>query len=77
MKSSSVCASITLQFKQTMTMTRQAFRGSLIVFNGHEDTPMKNAKLNLEVLNPATGQKATSHEFQINAALTVFLANWI
>ena len=67
MKSSSVCASITLQFKQTMTMTRQAFRGSLIVFNGHEDTPMKNAKLNLEVLNPATGQKATSHEFQINA----------
>ena len=28
--SNSVCASITLQFKQTVTMTRQAFRGTLM-----------------------------------------------
>lgn len=62
----SVCASITLQFKQTMTMTRQAFRGSLIVFNGHESLPMENVKLNLEVTNKNTGELATAHEFQIN-----------
>lgn len=67
MTSSSVCASITLQFKQTMTMTRQAFRGTLIVFNGHETTAMQDVKLNLEVTNKLTGQVATSHEFQINA----------
>lgn len=67
MTSSSVCASITLQFKQTMTMTRQAFRGSLIVFNGHESLPMENVRLNLEVTNTATGELATAHEFQINA----------
>ena len=66
MSSSSVCASITLQFKQTMTMTRQAFRGSLIVYNGNEETPMSNVNLHLTVSNNATGQAATSHEFQIN-----------
>lgn len=66
MKSSSICASITLQFKQTMTMTRQAFQGSLIVFNGHESIPMENLSLNLKVTNPQTGKVATSHEFQIN-----------
>ena len=65
--SNSVCASITLQFKQTMTMTRQAFRGSLIVFNGHESLPMENVRLNLEVSNKSTGELATAHEFQINA----------
>ena len=67
MVSSSVCASITLQFKQTMTMTRQAFRGTLVVFNGHESTPMSNIKLSLKVFNSKNGQVATSHEFQINA----------
>ena len=66
MAESSVCATITLQFKQTMTMTRQAFRGSLIVFNGHESIPMRDVKLSLEVTNKQTGQVATSHEFQIN-----------
>lgn len=63
--SSSVCASITLQFSQTMTMTRQAFRGTLTVFNGHETTAMKDVKLNLEVRDEE-GNLATTHEFQIN-----------
>lgn len=63
--SSSVCASITLQLSQTMTMTRQAFRGTLTVFNGHETTAMEDVKLNLEV-GDEDGNLATSHEFQIN-----------
>ena len=66
MAESSVCATITLQFKQTMTMTRQAFRGKLIVFNGHESIPMKDVKLSLQVTDE-NGFVATSHEFQINA----------
>ena len=64
--SSSVCASITLQFSQTMTMTRQAFRGTLTVFNGHETTAMEDVKLSLEVRDEY-GALATAHEFQINA----------
>lgn len=64
--SNSVCASITLQFEQSMVMTRQAFRGTLSVFNGHTSLPMTDVKLNLEVRDE-NGNLATSHEFQINA----------
>ncbi|MCM1312309.1 MAG: hypothetical protein NC252_05345 [Roseburia sp.] len=63
--SSSVCASITLQFSQSMVMTRQAFRGTLTVFNGHDTDAMKDVKLNLTVKNQE-GNMVTSHEFQIN-----------
>lgn len=62
---SSVCASITLQFSQQMVMTRQAFRGTLTVFNGNETTAMTDVKLTLEVKD-GDGNLATSHEFQIN-----------
>ena len=65
-KNNSVCATITLHFAQTMTMTRQAFRGTLTVFNGHDTTPMQDVKLNLEVRDE-DGNLATSHEFQISA----------
>lgn len=61
----SVCSSITLQFSQTMTMTRQAFRGTLTVFNGHESLPMENVKLTMDVRDEY-GTMATPHEFQIN-----------
>ena len=61
---SSVCASIKLQINQTMTMTRQAFLGTLTVFNGHESEPMTDIKLDLKVTN-TDGDVATSHEFQI------------
>lgn len=64
--SSSVCASITLQFSQQMVMTRQAFRGTLSVFNGNDNTAMQDVKLNL-VVKDEGGNVATSHEFQINA----------
>ncbi len=63
--SSSVCASISLQFSQEMTMTRQAFEGTLTVFNGNETTAMQNVKLNLTVKD-SLGNEATSREFQIN-----------
>ena len=66
MKSSSVCASITLKLSQYMAMTRQAFRGTLSVFNGHDTDAMENVRLNLEVKNMNTGEIATSHQFQIN-----------
>lgn len=66
-KNSAVCATISLQLDQTMTLTRQAFRGTLTVYNGNEDTPMQDVKLNLKVTNMSTGEVSTSHEFQINA----------
>jgi uncharacterized membrane protein len=61
----SVCATITLKFSQTMTMTRQAFRGTLTVFNGHESIPMQDVELDL-VVKDEDGTIATSFEFQIN-----------
>lgn len=63
--SGSVCATITLKFSQTMTMTRQAFRGTLTVFNGNETTPMKDVKLDL-VIQDSEGNVADSHLFQVN-----------
>ena len=63
----SVCASVSVKFTQTMVMTRQAFRGTMTVFNGNEETAMQDVKLSLTVTNTATGEVATSHEFQINA----------
>ncbi len=60
-----VCATIQLQLSQTMTMTRQAFRGTLTVGNGSQDLPMENMVLNLKVTDP-NGKVATAHEFQIN-----------
>lgn len=65
-QSNSVCSSISLQLSQTMAMTRQAFRGTLTVFNGNEEKPMKDVKLTLDVRGK-DGNIATSHEFQINA----------
>jgi hypothetical protein len=75
LKSSSVCASITLKFAQSMTMTRQAFRGTLTVFNGNKTTEMKDVKLNLEIRDKA-GNLATAKEFQVNAeSLDEFTGN--
>lgn len=59
----SVCASITLQLSQSMVMTRQAFRGTLTVYNGNETKSMTEAKLNLEVTDNL-GNVATAHEMQ-------------
>ena len=70
--SSSVCASISLQFSQKIILTRQGFRGTLTVFNGNETTAMSDIKLEL-IVKDENGNIATSHEFQINpATLTGF-----
>ena len=63
---SSVCSTVKLEIKQTMAMTRQAFRGTLTVTNNDETDAMENIRLTLNVSNLTTGQVATSHEFQIN-----------
>jgi len=44
-----VCATVTVQFSQTLTMTREAFEGTLTIFNGHESDAMENILLDLEV----------------------------
>lgn len=62
---SSVCSSISLQFSQKMVMTRQAFRGTLTVYNGNETTAMSDVKLEL-VVKDESGNISTAHEFQIN-----------
>ncbi len=59
----SVCSSVTFQFSQNMVMTREAFRGTLKVSNGHESLPIENFKLYLTVADE-DGKIATSHEFQ-------------
>lgn len=64
-QSKSVCSTITLKFEQQMVMTRQAFRGTLKVFNANETTEMSDVKLTLTVTDEE-GNAATSHEFQIN-----------
>lgn len=63
--SSSVCSSVTLQFTQKMVMTRQAFRGTLTVFNGNEQEAMKDAKLTLTVTDEK-GNIAMNDKFQVN-----------
>ena len=62
----SVCSTISLQISQTMTMTRQAFRGTLTVTNGNQSTAMTDVKLFLSVTNNKTGEMATSREFEIH-----------
>lgn len=64
--SNSVCASVTLDIKQVMSMTRPAYRGTLTVFNGHDDTAMTDVRLDL-IVKDEEGNVATAHEFQINA----------
>ncbi len=48
---SSVCASITIKISQKLTMTREAFEGTLTIENGNTQTAMTKIKLNLEVKN--------------------------
>lgn len=73
--SPSICSTVTLSFKQRNVMTRQAFRGTLSMNNGHETVAMQDVKLNLEVRD-MNGNVATSHEFQIDTeTLDGFVGN--
>nr|MCR4737768.1 choice-of-anchor J domain-containing protein [Bacteroidales bacterium] len=64
MSSSSVCASVTVQFSQKMTMTREAFEGTLTINNGHESQPMQDIDVNF-VIKDENGVDCTNL-FQIN-----------
>ena len=46
---SSVCASVTINITQKVVMTREAFEGTLTIFNGHSTDEMLDIKLNLEI----------------------------
>ena len=65
-KGSSTCATISLQIDQTMTMTRQAFRGTLTMTNGNKELPITDVKLKLNVTNMQTGLVATAKEFEMH-----------
>ncbi|MDP3180369.1 MAG: carboxypeptidase-like regulatory domain-containing protein, partial [Bacteroidota bacterium] len=45
----SVCASVTINITQKVVMTREAFEGTLTIYNGNKTTAMKEIKLNLEI----------------------------
>ena len=47
--SESVCAKVSVQFSQTMTMTREAFEGTFSVHNGNETNSMEGIGLNFVV----------------------------
>ena len=64
MNSSSVCASVTVQFSQKMTMTREAFEGTLTINNGHESQPMQDIDVDF-VIRDEDGVDCTNL-FQIN-----------
>jgi len=61
---SAVCAHVTLQFNQKMTMTREAFNGTLQIFNGHESIPMQDIMVDFRIKDPQ-GNDCTNL-FQIN-----------
>ncbi len=48
-KSSSVCASVSIKISQTVVMTREAFEGTLTIFNGNETGSMQNIQMNIEI----------------------------
>jgi len=45
----SVCSSVTIKISQKLVMTREAFEGTLTIYNGNKTTAMKEVKLNLEI----------------------------
>ena len=61
-----VCATVKLQIKQKMALTRQAFRGTLTIQNGSENTDMQDIKLRLKVVNSNNQQMATAKEFEMH-----------
>ena len=61
---SSVCATVTVKFSQKITMTREAFEGTLTMNNGSDSNTIKDINLDLLIRDEA-GNDMT-HLFQIN-----------
>lgn len=62
---SNVCSKVRFEINQSMTMTREAVRGTLTVENGSSDTPMRDVRLNLVVTDP-DGNIATPRIMEIH-----------
>ena len=62
--SSSLCATVTVQFSQKMTMTREAFEGTLTINNGNESNPIQDIDVDF-VIRDENGVDCTNL-FQIN-----------
>ena len=60
----SVCAKVTVQFSQKASMTREAFKGTLQIFNGHESIPMEDVFVDFRIKD-TLGNDCTNL-FQIN-----------
>lgn len=60
----SVCASVTVKFSQKITMTREAFEGTLTLNNGSDANTIKD--LNLDLLIRDEAGNDMTHLFQIN-----------
>jgi len=54
-----VCATLKLEFKQDIRLTREAFEGTLEVFNGHESKAIRDFRMNLTVTD-TEGNLATT-----------------
>jgi hypothetical protein len=63
-QASSVCASVTVKFSQKITMTREAFEGTLTLNNGSDTSTIKD--LNLDLLIRDEAGNDMTHLFQIN-----------
>lgn len=48
-QSNAVCASVKVQFSQQLTMTREAFEGTLEITNGHPTESMKQLSVNIQI----------------------------
>ncbi len=63
-ESSAPCASVTVQLNQTLTMTREAFTGTLGIFNGHPTDAMDS--LSVDILITDADGVLSNGLFQIN-----------
>lgn len=61
----SVCATVTVKFSQSMTMTREAFNGTFSVHNGSTENSIRDIELNFVVKDKETGEDCTNL-FQVN-----------
>ena len=68
-----VCASVTVQLSQQLTMTREAFEGTLEIFNGHPTDKMDSLSVNIQITD-ADGVPSNGL-FQINTKSLTNLAN--
>ena len=48
-QSQAVCASVSVQFSQQLAMTREAFTGTLNIFNGHPTDKMDSLSVNIQI----------------------------